>query len=163
MITAEEIRARLDYDPETGVFTYKYAVARCIKVGFVAGAIDTSGHRQIKVFGRGYSAHRLAWLYVHGEWPALHIDHINGVKDDNRIANLRLATRSQNLHNRKNLRNNTSGYKGVSWNRTLKKYQAYIGCNGKIKHLGFFEKAKDAHDAYCVAALRLHGEFANPG
>ena len=84
-LTAERLREVLDYDPDTGVFTRKVRTASSVKVGDVAGSLNGKGYIRIRVDGRLYFAHRLAWLYVHGEWPVDQVDHINGIKNDNRI------------------------------------------------------------------------------
>lgn len=108
--------------------------------------------------GKSYKAHRLAWLYMHGELPDKSIDHINGLKTDNRIANLRLATNAQQKQNRPRNLNNSSGYKGVA--RAETKWRARINANGRHYYLGRFDTPEDAHNAYVAAAHRLHGEFA---
>ena len=106
-------------------------------------------------------AHRLAWFFVYGEWPQKQIDHINGNKSDNRISNLRLATASQNLSNKGITKSNTSGYKGVSFNRTKKKWMASIKVNKKSINLGYFLTPEEASEAYKAAAIKHHGEFAS--
>lgn len=89
------------------------------------------------------------------------VDHINGNKLDNRRANLRLATHAENARNRGAPRSNTSGFKGVSWNRRDNRWQAHIRTDGKLRSLGYFNSAGEAHAAYCEAADALHGAFAN--
>src|SRR5687768_770720 len=114
MLTAEKLRELMDYNPDTGVFLYRKRRGRR-SAGLEAGSI-VKGYRLISL-GKQYSAHRLAWLYVYGEWPAGDLDHINCVRDDNRIANLREATDSQNNANRTLAPKNSSGFKGVCWNK----------------------------------------------
>lgn len=104
--------------------------------------------------------HRLAWFLHYGEWPTCQVDHINGDRHDNRISNLRLASSSENQRNRKRPKNNTSGYKGVSWIEHYQMWQATIKFDGKNKYLGRFDTPEEASDAYNKAALRHHGEFA---
>lgn len=125
-----------------------------------AGAF-TDRYVKIRIDHVLYSAHRLAWLYVYGEWPLDQIDHINNDKTDNRICNLRLATQSENIVNRRAQSNNSSGRKGVT--RSGKRWSASIRSNGHRYHLGTFDTVDDAHAAYSEAACRLHGEFANVG
>lgn len=116
-LTHSDLVRLLDYNPETGLFTWK--AKRCgTKHGSVAGSIDPShGYRRIKIDGHLYLAHRLAWFYVCGEWPAHEIDHIDRARANNRIANLRPATRSENQCNKPRYSNNRTGAKGVHWHR----------------------------------------------
>jgi len=107
-----------------------------------------------------YKAHRLAWLYVHGEWPPEQLDHINGQRDDNRVENLRSATRAENAGNSKRRADNTSGFKGVYWNAQRSKWQAKIRRGQLEKHLGLFVCKEDAAEAYRRAAADVFGEFA---
>ena len=100
---------------------------------------------------------------MHGSFPEDMIDHINGSKGDNRIENLRQATRSQNLANQKINSVNTSGLKGVSWRKDRNKWHTQIRVSGKLKHLGYYIDKHEAHVAYCKAADKYHGEFANYG
>jgi hypothetical protein len=157
MIAAEELREILDYSPETGHFYWRQS-QNAVHSGQIAGCMHHSGYRVINIKQRQYQAHRLAWLYVHGFWPPEQIDHINRVKDDNRIANLRLATRSQNMMNR-NLRNK-AGYRGVHRNSKSTGYNAYIKRNGRSTYLGYFETAEQAYEARLKAERKLFGEFA---
>ncbi len=150
----------LGYDPETGQFVW--LTARGNKpAGAMAGTVRKDGYRRIHFEGKQEYAHRVAWKLMTGKWPDEHIDHINGDPSDNRFANLRPATASQNLCNRKTQSNNSSGFKGVSWSRASKKWAAYICVQKKKKHLGFFIAPEDAFDAYCKAAKTHFGEFAN--
>lgn len=182
MLTAQFVRSILDYDPETGVFTWKMRPVSMFKDGKQSAeqnakkwntrfAGKTAGVKigpkakpyiAITINRTKYRAHRLAWLIVYGEWPpeGYHIDHINGAGLDNRIANLRLATRSQNMANRGAQRNGASGFKGVSWNKQKLRWEAYICINNKQRHLGYFDIAEEAHAAYVAAARQDFGEFA---
>ena len=158
-LTAEQLRGLLNYDRETGEFTRR--VERGGEpVCAVAGYFDKDGYREIRVNGKAYKAHRLAWLYVHGEWPERNLDHIDVDPSNNRISNLRLATQSQNNANRGVQSNNTSGYKGVSWHPSAGKWCAHIQHNGKKKYLGLFTYPEGAYEAYKRAANDLFGEFA---
>lgn len=105
-------------------------------------------------------AHQLAWLLSHDEWPPRNIDHIDMDRANNRLSNLRLATPSQNGANRGRQKNNSSGLKGVAWNKGAKRWRAQIKANGKRRHLGYFDTAEEAHAAYQEAAASLFGDFA---
>jgi len=157
MITADRVREVLRYDANTGVFTWLVSVG-CVKVGDIAGSGDGDGYVAIMIDGRHYKAHRLAWLYVTGELPSLQIDHANGTRDDNRWANLREATQSQNLANSSRRSDNTSGFKGVGQRRG--RWRAQIRKDGRRIHLGTFSTPEAAHAAYLKAANDHHGEFA---
>lgn len=159
MLTYERLQEVLDYNPETGIFRWKIPKQR-IKMGQIAGAID-NGYRRIGIDQRFYLAHRLAWFYVHGSWPQNLIDHKNGIRDDNRICNLREATTSENGMNHGKQSSNTSGYKGVSWDKCNKKWVSRIKKEGKQKTLRYSSSKEAAYAAYCKAAKELHGEFAN--
>lgn len=154
-LTAAEARNLFRYDPETG---------ELFRGGCVTGSVDKSnGYRCVFANGRKYKAHRLAWLMVYGDWPSDFLDHINGDRDDNRITNLRECTNAENLRNTGAYRSNTSGYKGVSFHKRSKKFYAKINVDGRERFLGSFETALSAYAAYCEAANRLHGDFANVG
>ncbi len=155
MLTQSRLKELLRYDPDTGVFTW--AVRRHgVRIGDVAGGVDFYGYLCIKIDGRLYKAHRLAWLYVYGKWPADQMDHINGVCDDNRLRNLREATHAQNEQNRALNANNVSGYPGVSWHKRDRKWQSQIGFEGRGKHLGYFDDPESAYAAYLSAKAKLH-------
>lgn len=154
-LTAELLRELLHYAPDTGVFTWKVRAAHRIQIGDVAGC-PSGQYINIKVRGLLYKAHRLAWLYVHGVWPRQHLDHINGVGSDNRIANLREATQRENLQNVGKRATNTSGYPGVSWFKPAALWVAEITTNRKKTHLGYFKRAEDAAAAYRQAKRQQH-------
>ena len=156
-ITSERLRALLDYNPETGEFTWISGRRQGKRQGKRAGCADGRGYLRIEIDGRHYRGHRLAWLHVFGKWPDGDLDHANGDRADNRISNLRSATRSQNAANMRRRRINTSGLKGVSFHRG--KWQARITKHGKARHLGSFPTAAHAHAAYCAAAREVHGAF----
>lgn len=155
MLTQSRLKELLHYDPNTGTFVWRSA-RQGVRVGGVAGCINGNGYQLICVDYRLYMSHRLAWLYVYGAWPEHEIDHINGIRDDNRIANLREATRAENAQNRAKQSNNTSGLIGVHWDSTKRKWISQIKIDGATKHLGVFDTPESAHAAYCVAKAGLH-------
>ena len=153
----------LDYNPETGELRWKYRPEATGQwngkwVGKIAGTHNVNGYIVIQISGRIYCAHRLAWLVHHGEWPAHHIDHINGIRDDNRMANLRDATNQLIQQNRKsaNKNNQSSGLLGVSWFAPTGEWQANIRHNGIAIALGHFSDKRAARRAYLEAKRRLH-------
>ena len=156
MLTQSRLKELLHYDPETGVFTWLLRTSNRIRVGGVAGCARRDGYRLIRLDGGSYLAHRLAWLYIHGVSPPEETDHINGIRADNRIANLREATKSGNQQNRAIHSKNTSGFPGVSWHSQVGKWQAHIRSEGKSKYLGLFDASEDAHEAYCAAKVQMH-------
>lgn len=161
MLTQSRLRELLHYDPETGFFTRALTTTGIRpKVGDVAGGVNCRGYWQIRIDGERYKAHRLAWLYMTGDWPKEQIDHINMDRSDNRFANLREATNIQNCANQRRPVNNTSGLKGVCWNKRLSKWKSQIRVNGKLHHLGYFDTAEAAHESYIDAAKKYFGEFA---
>jgi hypothetical protein len=143
MLTQKRLKQVLQYNPSMGVFT-RIASKRIDRLGKEPGSLNTKGHVQIRIDGVLYVAHRLAWLYVNGRFPDNQIDHINGDKTDNRIVNLREATNKQNQENVPLQVNNTSGYRGVSFDKRLKKFRAYVCHNRRQITLGFFITAETA-------------------
>jgi hypothetical protein len=172
-LTADTVREVLDYNPETGIFIWKVRDRRWFKrdrswkqwndkyAGTVAGSLNKNGYRAITLDYKAYYAHRLAWLYIYGVWPENEIDHINHIKDDNRINNLREATRSQNEMNGSRLKWGVSQYRGVSWSIEKNKWRSYIKVNGTFHHLGYFTVEEDAARAYDRAAIKHFGEYAD--
>lgn len=145
MLNQETLKQHLSYDPLTGLFTRLVAKSNAVKVGDIAGSKDKNGYITLMVKGKLYKGHRLAWLYVHGNWPIYEIDHINGKKDDNRLCNLRDVEKWVNQHNRGANKTNTSGFKGIC--RKGKKWSAVISINKKTHWLGVFETAEQANAA----------------
>lgn len=165
MSERDTLLRHFSYDPESGEFTHNYGV-RSVRPGRKAGGVTNNGYTTLALGRKRYLAHRVAWLFERGKWPANFIDHKNGVKTDNRIENLREATNTQNLWNSAG-RNSRSGFKGVylrhAAHKRRKKYQASIKVHGKTVRLGNFEDPSAAHEAYKAAALKHFGDFAYKG
>lgn len=160
-ITQGQLKEVLDYEPTTGVFTAKKLRPHPTKgLCYGVGGIDINGYVLIMVLGKQYRAHRLVWLWVHGEFPSQQLDHINGVRHDNRLCNLRPATNSENCKNGKLPKNNTSGFKGVSWMPRQKAWAAHIRVDGKAIHLGLYRDVVEAAETYDAAAAKYFGGFA---
>ena len=159
LISAERLRELLRYDPGTGDFTCLVDRGKA-KIGTVAGTINPEGYVIIEIDHRSYRAHRLAWLYMTGEWPKGQVDHRDGSRAYNAWSNLREATQTQQNGNRGVDRRNTSGLKGVSWHKHSQRWRATILFEGRCRHLGYFDEKAVAHEAYCTAARQLFGEFA---
>jgi hypothetical protein len=154
-----EVTALFSYDPETGVVTRKVRLGRQA-AGDRAGSIRRDGYRYIRFNNRHYLEHRLCWLIHYGEWPICGLDHADMDKTNNRLNNLRLASDAENNCNKPKQSNNTSGFKGVSFNRSAQKFQAKITHGGRTTSLGYFLTAHEAGRAYAAAALDVHGDFA---
>jgi hypothetical protein len=165
VLTAEQVREALTYDPETGEFRWRVSRGRA-RSGLIAGYSHTKDDgRKYWVIGIGkryIKAHRLVWLYTYGKWPAQDVDHIDGNGLNNKLSNLREATRSENCRNRGANCNGTSGYKGVHWHKRTKTWHARIMANGKSFFLGQFVEREKAHEAYVKASHELHGQFGRP-
>jgi hypothetical protein len=163
ILTQDRLKELLHYDPATGVFTWRISPRPNVPVGAIAGATDPKRkHVIIGIGGRLYRAHRLAWLYVHGEWPVSEIDHINRNGGDNRFSNLRLADRFINTQNTGLRKDNKSGYRGVNWSKATGKWRARIQANKRKIDLGCFSEISDAVAAYEKAANERHcGRLVN--
>lgn len=155
MVTLEILADHLDYNPETGVFTWLVQRRGGARAGDRAGSVNSEGYILIGLCGKFYRAHRLAWFCTYGEWPKSEIDHINRDKTDNRICNLRDVTRQTNSENvtRPN-RGNVSGFRGVRAKRH--RWLAEIRINGKQKQIGTFDSPEEAHTAYLAAKRANH-------
>ncbi len=154
-LTVERLHSLLIYDPATGEFTHRTARGG-MQAGSKAGSLHKRGYWAIGVGGRIYPAHRLAWLYVTGEWPEPLCDHINRNKTDNTFLNLRATSFAVNSQNRGIDRRNKSGHTGVTRHKTCKKWQANIKAAGKAYALGMFDDVDDAAAAYRAAKENLH-------
>jgi hypothetical protein len=158
MLTFDDVDALLTYDPGTGVFRWKIYRNQLAKLGSVAGSKDRGGYMQIRINGVKYLSHRLAHLLMTKEWPTVYIDHINGVRDDNRWDNLRLCNKAQNSGNMRCLTSrNTTGYRGVT--KRSNRYVAQINIRGDIRHIGSFNTAEEAYEAYRTVAKSHFGDF----
>lgn len=156
-ITAQRARERLSYDSTTGLLTW--CSARCKNdVGLEAGYCrKNSNYRSVAIDGKSYLAHRLIWLIVYGEWPTEDIDHINGVRNDNRLSNLRAATRSENRQNTKRAyKHSTHGFLGATLKKKSGLWEAKITVNGARFNLGLYSTPALASAAYVEAKRRLH-------
>ena len=159
-ITADRLRELLHYDPNTGLFTWKVSPSHSVEVGTFAGSCYRKGYIKIQIGRRRYSAHRLAFLYMKGEWPTDHVDHRDRNTSNNRWSNLRDATNAQNILNRGRQTNNTSGRAGVHWAANMGKWQARVALNGTRVNLGYFDKIEDAIAARLAAERSEYGAFA---
>lgn len=164
-LTQEHLKELLQYAPETGLFSWRVTRGRHARPGAPAGVLhkakrSNSAYVRIKIDGKSYFAHRLAFLYMTGKWPELLPDHIDTDTLNNRWDNLREATPSQNQANRKARRDNKSGFKGVFYIERDKAYCAEIQVNGRQIRLGYFDSPALAGAAYEAAAKHYFGEFA---
>lgn len=164
-LTHDELISLLEYKPDTGCFVRIKAVGNNgnWKAGDNVGSVDTqSGYVKIGLKGKRFYAHRLAWFYVHGVWPKGKIDHINHVRNDNRLINLRDVDDFAHARNCSMQSNNASGATGVYWNTDRNKWQARIMVNRKNLYLGMFDNIKDAKNARKLAEVE-HGFHSNHG
>lgn len=161
VITCEELKSRVHYDPDTGVFTWIWLPnkAQRVKIGDIAGYVNKLGYSQLMIDRKTYKSHRLAWLYVYGSFPILFLDHIDGNPTNNRISNLRECTNAENLKNVGITNQNTSGFKGVGWYKPLNKWRSQASIDDKLHHIGYFTTPEEASEAYQKFAKEHHGEF----
>jgi hypothetical protein len=157
MITIERLKQLLEYNPETGLWTWRVH-RHCKKCGDIAGGLNSAGYIQITIDGTKYLAHRLAWLYMTGEWPKSLIDHEDLKPINNVWTNLREATHSQNKANRYHQKNNSCGVKGVDFHQG--KWRSLIYVDGAQIYLGSYPTKEQAADAYKIAAIKHFGDFA---
>jgi hypothetical protein len=159
------LRHWFQYHPETGIVAWRRHAGGQSKAGKVAGhPSKTRGHVEIRLKGKIYQAHRLIWKLYYGKDPGpLEVDHINGIRHDNRISNLRLATRPQNQWNTGLSKRNTSGIKGVSYESQRKRWCAQLERNKKTIHIGYFNTIEEAAHAVCLKREELDGEWTNHG
>lgn len=165
-ITVEELRKALDYNPNTGEFRWKKRdgirkETNTLYANKIAGGnTATHGYIEIGINNRRYLAHRLAWLYINGEWPICQIDHINMIRTDNRIVNLRLANHSENKWNCTKNKRNSSGYKGIRLHKHSGLWQARITRNRKEISIGYYKTIEEAATAYAEFIADLNDGFS---
>ena len=158
-IDVEYVRSQLSYEPETGLLRWRINWMRR-QIGSIAGNLrPQDGYIRVGLRGRAYMAHRVAWLHYHGRWPEAEIDHINNDRADNRITNLREATRQQQLWNTRRAKN---GLKGTHMAQDGR-WMAQIKLNGKSTHIGAFKTQGEAHEAYVARAKKEFGDFVKVG
>ena len=155
-LAQSQLKELLHYDPDTGIFTNLVTRNRGALIGNQAGYLTPKGYVSISIKRIKYQAHRLAWFYVYGVWPIKHLDHINRIKNDNCIFNLREATISQNHQNIQLQSNNTSGYKGISWRNDIGKWCVRIYLKREQNTIGYFKSLDDAVAARKQAEEQLH-------
>ena len=156
-LTPQRLRELLHYDPETDTWTRIQSTMRPDLVGKTALAINDKGYNRIKIGARKVYAHRLVWFWHTGEFPRAHIDHIDGNRLNNRIENLREASRAINAQNQRGRHsNNTSGFPGVHYVASRGNFMAKISVGGKRIHLGVFQTAEEGAADYVEAKRRLH-------
>jgi hypothetical protein len=159
-LTHNRLKELLSYDCDTGVFRWRCNRGGTARAGSVAGNLrDFDGYIQIKIDRRLYLAHVLAMLWINGTWPSEDVDHINGIRSDNRLTNLRTATTAQNVFNQGMRSDNKSGMKGVCWLKKNRKWRAQIQANGRKYHVGLFDSVQDAARAYDAKAVEIFGQF----
>ena len=163
MTEIEKISSNVSYDEHSGNLIWnvsKNSHGGRVIVGDIAGFDRLDGYVGVRICGKAYLAHRVAWLLKTGAWPTAEVDHINGNRKDNTWSNLRQATSRQNKFNTCIRSDNKSGYKGVSWAKSANKWTARIKDGDKYKYLGVFSDINDAVAAYKYASQKIHGEFA---
>ena len=156
MLTQARLKELFFYDSTCGDFIRIKRTTNSVCIGDVAGALNFYGYLQTNVDGKIYKNHRLAWLYVYGEFPLKDLDHINRIKTDNRILNLRQVTDAQNLQNIGLRSDNKSGYKGVSWCKQKEKWCVRMQYDKKYRHIGYFDNVHEAGKAYIVMSKEHH-------
>lgn len=147
-ISIAELRQLMALDPSTGVLTWIVAPNLRVKPGDPAGCLNPQGYLVVQIKSRRYNAHRVVWALHHGSWPVGQIDHINGLRADNRVSNLRDVTVAENAQNRTP--------KGFSWHKLSKKWESRICVNGRVLYLGRFDDMALAREAYLSAKAQLH-------
>lgn len=160
-VALTRLQELVSLDADTGILYWRSSHCSRVRQGSPAGCASKGGYIRLQIDGVIIPSHRAVWALHTGAWPPddIQVDHINGDKHDNRPANLRLATNSQNQCNSRKT-SGKSGLRGVFWAKDKKAWRASIMLNYKTNHLGYFANKEDAHAAYCIAAAKTHGEFA---
>lgn len=159
-LTQTLLKDHLSYDPQTGEFMWVLPTGRRGVVGTLAGSAHVSGYVHIQILGRQYKAHRLAFLHMTGKWPSEEVDHINGDRANNKWSNLRESTRTGNNQNRPMHRRNTSGVKGVSFDKKYQKWGVKVCVNSKQINLGYYDDLELADLVATEARNKYHGAYA---
>lgn len=159
MLSIQRLKELFHYDAETGIFT-RLKTAGGMVTGSIAGSLNPMGYLRVSIDHERYLCHRLAWLYSYGSWPEHEIDHINGIRTDNRLCNLRDVPHCINQLNKLAPKNNTSGVKGVYWNKKDKRWHARCSIDGKKYHIGNFTDLNEARAVVVAARERMHGKHA---
>lgn len=159
--TQERLKEVVEYNQETGEFVWRVSTGPRIKAGDPAGAYKGHGYGRIQIDGVRYNAHRLAWLYVYGYYPSALIDHINMDISDNRISNLREASHSDNLKNKKSRASTATGVKGITLSSSSGKYVVRIRSENRSYYFGSFSSLEEAKKVLYLNRDRIHGEFSN--
>ena len=157
-VSPTRLRELLEYNTTTGQLFWRVDRGK-VKAGKEITCLNGAGYIVVRVDDVLLRAHRAIWAMIYDEWPNTEIDHINGVRCDNRLENLRQATHTENMKNIKKPATNRSGFKGVSWHYKGQKWQAHIKADGVNHYLGLFDTAEQAHEAYKEASQKLHGLF----
>ena len=158
ILTQSRLKEWFDYNPDTGVLTWRIKPSRGIKIGSQAGTPTSAGYIAFQISKKKMYAHRAIWAYVYGIWPPEEIDHINHIRNDNRLCNLRLANRLQNSHNTQKHAKNLSGYKGVAWHNRNKKWQVQMLFCNKSYYVGQFLNLQDAVQARFQMETKLYAD-----
>lgn len=155
-VSALELQSLLAYDPQTGIITWGKNPPRSVKSGGIAGSPTNTGYIRVTVYGRDYQAHRIAWAMHYGEWPKNVLDHINGIRSDNRISNLRLSSDRDNQCNQ--IKHRNGGLVGATKVVGCKnRWKAKIKINGVCVHIGSYSSEKEASTAYLERKRLLEG------
>ncbi len=155
MLTQERLKELFDYDPDTGLLTRRININYRAKIGDIITCLDHHGYIQLNIDGKVVKGHRIIWLYVYGELPDS-VDHINGIRNDNRICNLRSVSHETNQQNMRTKKiNNKTGFLGVNQHHSGS-YEASLSVNGKKKHIGNYSTPEEAHQAYLEAKRIYH-------